>query len=234
MKRPGYRLEAPIKEWPEGDRPREKLAAKGARFLTDTELLAILIGTGAGEKNAVDLARDMISRFGDLAGVEGASLAELTGLPGVGPAKAITIKAALELGRRFVGDKANRKVTTLSNAKEVARFYLPSLTNLKQEVFMVTLLNAKNRVIRSVTVSEGGLDATLARPRDVFAPAVREGAKGVILVHNHPSGDPNPSRSDINLTAQLKEAGELMGINVHDHVIIGDGEWFSFAESGLL
>ncbi len=229
-----YRLDAPIKEWPEGDRPREKLAAKGARYLNDTELLAILIGTGAGEKNAVDLARDLITRFGDLAGVEGASVAELTLVNGVGPAKAITIKAALELGRRFVGAATDRKVKTFKTAEDVANYHLPSLTNLKQEVFMATLLNTKNRVIRNVTISEGGLDATLVRPRDVFAAAVREGASALVLIHNHPSGDPKPSRDDINLTAKIKEAGELMGIRVLDHVIIGEGEWFSFDEAGLL
>jgi DNA repair protein RadC len=229
-----YRLEAPLREWPEGDRPREKLRDKGPRYLTDTELLAILLGTGSGDKNVVDLARDLVKRFGDIDALEAAGVEELTRVPGIGPAKAISIKAALELGRRFVGSAKKGKVKAFRTAEDVADYYLPSMKNLRQEVFKVALLNVKNRVIRTVTISEGGLNSTLVQPRDVFAPAVREGAAGVILAHNHPSGDPAPSADDVNLTRRLADAGDLINIKVLDHIIIGDGDWFSFADAGLL
>lgn len=229
-----YELRDTIKSWPEGDRPREKLKFRGAAFLSDTELLAIIIGSGTGKRNALDLARDLVRRFDSLAGVEAATVEELCSLRGIGETKAVALKAALETGRRFAASSTPAAGETIGCADDVYRLCAGMMKNVKKEMFLTLLLNTRNRLIKLVKVSEGALTGTVVHPREVFNPAVRASAHGVALAHNHPSGDPEPSGDDIELTRRLVEAGRLMGIQVVDHLIIGDGAYYSFADHGLL
>lgn len=229
-----YKLRETIKKWPEEDRPREKLSSKGANYLPDSELLAIIIGSGSKEKNALDLARSLLGKFDSLAGIESASVGEICSLPGIGLGKATSIKAALELGRRFASSSASVKSYPIRTAEDVYTLYLASMKNLKKEIFSVMLLNSKNRLMKTVTISEGALTGTIVHPREVFNPAIRESAHGVIFTHNHPSGDPEPSAEDIALTRRLVEAGKLMGIRVIDHLIIGDNRYYSFSDNNML
>ncbi|MBI5814695.1 MAG: DNA repair protein RadC [Nitrospinae bacterium] len=227
-----YALREAIKQWPENDRPREKLLRNGASSLSDSELIAILIGSGVGEKNALDLARELLRTFEDLSGLEAASIGELKKVKGIGEVKAISIKAGLELGRRFSSSGRDTASTPVRASEDVAKLYQPQMKNLRKETFRVALLNAKNRIIKTVVVSEGGITAAVVEPREVFNPAIRESACGVILMHNHPSGDPDPSDDDINLTRRMAEAGRLMNIKVLDHLIFGDGRYYSFSDNG--
>ncbi|VAX15231.1 UPF0758 family protein [hydrothermal vent metagenome] len=218
-----------IKQWPEPDRPKEKLIANGPAFLSDSELLSIIIGSGAGNKNALDLARDLLNRFDDLSSLDVASVEEIKKVKGIGETKAVTVKAALELARRFaVSSNGTSKV--IRTSEDVVSVYIRQMKNMKKEVFKVVLLNVKNKVFKTVTVSEGGLTSSVVHPRDVFSPAIRESAHGVILLHNHPSGDPSPSEEDMMLTRRITEAGRLLHIKILDHIIIGDNRYYSFAD----
>lgn len=218
-----------IKQWPEPDRPKEKLIANGPAFLSDSELLSIIIGSGAGNKNALDLARDLLNRFDDLSSLDVASVEEIKKVKGIGETKAVTVKAALELARRFaVSSNGTSKV--IRTSEDVVSVYIRQMKNMKKEVFKVVLLNVKNKVLKTVTVSEGGLTSSVVHPRDVFSPAIRESAHGVILLHNHPSGDPSPSEEDMMLTRRITEAGRLLHIKILDHIIIGDNRYYSFAD----
>jgi len=227
-----YALKEAIKQWPENDRPREKLLRNGAASLSDSELIAILIGSGVGEKNALDLAREVLRKFEDLSGLEAASIGELRKVKGIGEVKAINIKAGLELGRRFASSGRDAVSNPVRTSEDVAKLYITQMKNLRKEMFRIALLNAKNRIIKTVTISEGGLSTAVVEPREVFNPAIRESAAGVILMHNHPSGDPEPSDDDINLTRRMTEAGKLMNIKVLDHLIFGDGRYYSFSDNG--
>lgn len=229
-----YELRETIKKWPEEDRPREKLSSKGANYLPDSELLAVIIGSGSKGKNALDLARTLLGKFENLAGIESASVAEICSISGFGLGKATSVKAALELGRRFASSSSSVKSYPIRTAEDVYTLYFASMKNLKKEVFSVMLLNAKNRLMKTVIISEGALTGTIVHPREAFIPAIRESAHGVIFTHNHPSGDPEPSADDIALTRRLVEAGELMGIHVIDHLIIGDNSYYSFADNNML
>lgn len=224
-----------IKDWPEEDRPREKLLDKGAGALTDAELLAIILRTGNAStaESALDHARQLLGKFDGLRGVDTASIKELKAIKGIGPAKIAQIKAALEIGRRL-GEKKWQAGSPLRSSEDVYRHFREHLEGEKREIFYVVLLTNKNRKIREVKISEGSLTASLVHPREVFNPVVRESAAGVIFVHNHPSGDPAPSPEDMELTRRLKEVGELMGVRVLDHVVIGHDRYFSFNDRGLL
>jgi DNA repair protein RadC len=234
-----------IKELPTLERPRERLARLTPRSLPERELLAILIETGqpgAGDKpprSALDLATDLIRRFAPPAGggalrrIMSASVAELCGVPGIGPAKATKILAALDLGRRAVEEERGDRDRVRCAADVYALMRL-SMRDLPHEEFHVLLLNTQNEVIRALQVTRGTLDASLVHPREVFRSAITESAASVILVHNHPSGDPTPSSEDRAVTRQLRSAGTVVGIEVLDHVIIGERRYVSFAESGLL
>ena len=224
-----------INQWPMEDRPREKLLERGAEHLTETELLAILLGTGsAGEhQNALDHARMLMVKFGGLSGIDDASVAELTDLKGLGAAKAARLKACLELGRRRE-DLQWEAGQLLSSPEEVYRHFRPRCVNAKRESFYVVLLTNRNRKIRDVKISEGSLTASVVHPREVFNPVIRESAAGVIFVHNHPSGDPSPSREDVDITHRLRQVGEVLGVRVHDHVVVGHDRFFSFNREGLL
>ena len=207
------------------DRPREKLLERGADHLTETELLAILLGTGsAGEnQNALDHARMLLMRFDGLGGIDDASIAELTSLKGLGRAKATRIKACLELGRRRE-DLRCEAGQLLSSPEEVFRHFRPRCINAKRESFYVVLLTNRNRKIRDVKISEGSLTASVVHPREVFNPVIRESA----------AGDPTPSREDVDITHRLRQVGEVLGVRVHDHVVVGHDRFFSFNREGLL
>jgi DNA repair protein RadC len=224
-----------IKDWPAADRPREKLLDKGAHALSETELLAIVLrnGNASTGETAIDHARLLLTRFGGLSGIDKASISELGSLKGIGPAKVAQIKASLEIARR-VGNHKWEVGQPLRSSEDVFRHFRDSLGNEKRELFFVVLLNNKNRKIREVKISEGSLTASLVHPREVYNPVIRESAAAVIFVHNHPSGDPAPSQEDIEITRRLKEVGDLMGVRVLDHVVIGLERYYSFSDKGML
>jgi DNA repair protein RadC len=222
-----------IKDWPEGERPREKLLSRGAEVLSDAELLALILRTGdAGSKTtAVDQARLLLQEFTDLFRLARATTTELCRIPGIGPAKAAELQAVFELARRL-SDQHLLPKAQFCSADAVFRRYRNRFLHHNKEVFMVLLLDAKNCLIRDMRISEGSLTASIVHPREVFSAVVRESAAGVIFLHNHPSGDPTPSREDINITRRLKDGGDLLGIRVLDHIIIGHDSFASLADSG--
>ena len=223
-----------IKEIPLNDRPREKMAANGAAVLTDAELIAILLRTGTAEKSAIDIASEMTADGGlykRLAGIT--RLNELTNIKGLGQAKAATVLAALEIGRRIASAKPIEKIH-LSCPQDVADFLMPRLRYAAKEQFVVILLNGKNKVIGTEVVSEGSLSSSIVHPREVFAPAILHHAAAIMVAHNHPSGDPKPSTEDQEVTRLLARSGMVLGIPMIDHVIIGDGNYYSFLENEAL
>jgi DNA repair protein RadC len=222
-----------ISEWPVEDRPRERLYHKGAEALADAELLAIQLGSGAQGQSAVEVARELLVRYGSLSGLAGRTVAELAAVYGVGRVKAIRLASAFELTRRLRSRNGGLRVT-LSSPDQVFARYGPLMEDLHKEVFRVALLDAQNGLLKDVVVSEGTLSASLVHPREVFKPALLEPAASVILLHNHPSGDPTPSREDLRLTRQLVECARLLELRVHDHVVIGRGRYISLAQRGAL
>jgi len=224
-----------IKNWPEEDRPREKLLSRGSRALSEAELLAIILrnGNASTGESAMDHARVLLSQFGGLKGIDEASLGELSAVKGIGPAKVAQIKASLEIGRR-IGTQKWETGQPLRSAEDVYRHFRDHLGGEKRELFYVVLLNNKNRKIREVKISEGSLTASLVHPSEVYNPVIRDSAAAVIFVHNHPSGDPAPSPEDIDITRRLKEVGDVMGIRVLDHVVIGHDRFFSFSDKGMI
>jgi DNA repair protein RadC len=224
---------ASIREWPRSERPRERLYYGGTAALADAELLAIQLGSGARGRTAVDVAREMLVQYGSLAGLSGRDVAELARIKGVGRAKAVRLAAAFELTRRLRARvPASRPI--LGSPAEVYAAFGPLMEDLRREVFRVALLDAQNGLLRDVVVSEGTLSASLVHPREVFKPAILESAASVVLLHNHPSGDPSPSPEDLRLTRQLVECAKLLDLRVHDHVIVGHGRFASLAERGVL
>jgi len=224
---------ARIKDWPKGERPREKLIRKGSDSLSDAELLAILLRNGTRDGTAVDVAKSILSANGSLERLASRSFAELRRHRGMGEVKAVSILAAFELGRRSAVRSTGGR-TLVRSPEDVARIFQPLFRDLKQEVFKVLLLDSANHLLRDVKVSEGILNSSLVHPREVFRQAIIEPAASVILLHNHPSGNPEPSSEDLQITRQLVEAGKIMGIPVHDHVIISPSSFTSFAERGLI
>lgn len=222
-----------ISRWPEKERPRERLLQQGAQHLTEAELLGILIGKGTTRKTAIDLARELLDRYKSLENLFSRSPSELMKIKGIGSAKAATLSAAFQLVRR-IQSKTSKDQPSFKRAKDVANLYLPLMKDLRKEVFRVLLLSRSNRLIKEVTISEGTLDASIVHPRDVFREALLESAAGVILLHNHPSGNPNPSEEDIRITKQLVEAGRVMGIKVYDHIILAGEDYRSLADDGLI
>jgi DNA repair protein RadC len=222
-----------IKDWPQEERPRERLLRYGAGELSDAQLLAIILRTGGQGKSAMDMAIELIDKFRGIRSMEQASVAEYCSVKGLGQAKAAQIKAALELGRRMLRDCGD-KGPVFSSGRDVYSYFHPKFGGLKKEVFHCALLDVKNRLIRDARISEGTLTSSLIHPRESFREAIRESAASVIFVHNHPSGDPSPSRDDILITARLESAGETVGIRVLDHIIIGDGQYASMREKGYL
>jgi DNA repair protein RadC len=218
---------------PTSERPRERLRWQGAAALADVELLALQLGSGTRGRNAVEVAREMLARYGSLAEVAAREPAELARQRGVGPAKAARLVAAFELTRRLRARIPGHRVI-LSTPGAVYTAFAPLMEDLKREVFRVALLDAQNGLLRDCIISEGTLSASLVHPREVFKPAIVESAASVILLHNHPSGDPTPSREDIRLTRQLVECARLLDVRLHDHVVIGQGRYVSLAERGIV
>ena len=221
-----------IKQLPPELRPRERLLEAGPSALSDGELLGLLFGIGSREKTAVELAGEIISEAGGLHGLYNVSVHELMRANGIGEAKACIILAAVELGRR-IGQVRNPGRPVISSPADVERLVRGRIANLDRENFVVVLLNTKNEVIETPTVSIGTLGASLVHPREVFKPAIRASAASVILAHNHPSGKVEPSREDREVTRRLGEAAGILGIEMLDHVIVGDG-YFSMKEHGML
>ena len=217
----------------EHDRPREKLTRRGANALGDNELVAIVLGEGRPRASALDLANSVLAAVGGVAGLARAASDDLTRIGGIGPARAAQILAAVELGRRTVMHAATPRAQ-MSSPRLVAEYLLPQFGNGRVEQFGVLLLDTKHRVLRCTVLSVGTLDASIVHPREVFREAVSGGAAAIVVFHNHPSGDPEPSTDDTRLTERLLAAGVLMGISVLDHVILGDARYFSYREKGSI
>ncbi len=222
-----------INQWPEGERPRERLHREGPEALSDAQLLAILLRVGRRDASAVQVGMDLLHHLGGLQGLANRGFEELCRVPGIGRAKAAQVKAAIELGKRALATPLSTG-THIASSADLFHHYYPRLRDLRHEVFKIILLDAKHTIIREATVSEGSLTLSIVHPREVFNLAVRESAAAVIFLHNHPSGDPQPSQEDHALTARLVTAGELLGIQVLDHLIMGDGRYVSFADRGWL
>lgn len=223
-----------IKDWPALERPRERFLSLGPAALRTAELLAILASSGSGGRSALQVAETLYEHFGrSLRRIGGAPGTRLMEVPGIGEARAVAIQAALELGRRFA-EEVLSDAERVATPRDVYRRFELRLRDLRQEEFHVLLLNTQNAVVRELMVTRGILDASVVHPREVFAPALIEAAAAVILVHNHPSGDPTPSPADRDITRQLVEAGRVLGIPVRDHVVIGNGRYVSFLDLGLI
>lgn len=223
-----------IKQWAKDDRPREKLLFNGAATLSDSELLAILIHNGSKEKSAVELAKDILKLSKDnLSELGKLSVKDLMKVKGIGEAKAISIAAALELGRRRQTSGTLQK-KIISTSKDIAEYCLVKLKDYRHEVFAVLFLNRANKINHFEIVSEGGITGTVADPRIILKKALEEDAVSIILCHNHPSGSLKPSRADEDLTHKIKEAAKYFDIRVLDHMIVSDAGYFSFADEGLL
>jgi DNA repair protein RadC len=221
-----------IKDLPAEERPRERLEKYGAQSLSNAELLAILLRTGTHGLSALDLATTILAQFQTLDELAAAGIGELSQIKGLGQSKAVQILAAFELGRRLQVSEVLQSGRVSSPGK-VAELVMPRLRFLKQEHFLAIHLNTKNRVLAIETISIGTLDSSLVHPREVFRAAIKNSCASLILVHNHPSGEPYPSNEDLNITRRLKESGELLGIPVLDHIIIGGNKYISLREEGL-
>jgi len=223
-----------IKLWAEDDRPREKLLMKGKNALSDAELIAILISSGNREETAVDLAKRILKNSNDsIAELSRLTIKDMMKFKGIGEAKAISIAAALELGRRRREEEATMK-KRITSSKDVFDIFHPILSDMSYEEFWILLLNKANKIIGKFSISEGGLIGTVADPVKIFRKAIEYNAIGMILCHNHPSGNIKPSETDMNLTMKMKEGGKLLDISVLDHIIIGEEKYLSFADEGLL
>ncbi len=239
MKCPGKRvgrihMESGIKAWAEADRPREKLLESGAGRLTDSELLAILIRSGSDRETAVDLAKGILRAYGnDLARLARVSVQELARFRGMGRVKAVTVLAALELSNRRRSSDARRK-KKITSSRDAAEIMISVMADLTHEEFYILLLNRANELIHRHHLSKGGVAGTVVDPKIVFKVALDHLASGIILFHNHPSGNLRPSAEDVKLTRRLGDAGSLLDIKVLDHIIIAGDHWYSFADEGKI
>ena len=223
-----------IKAWAEHDRPREKMLEKGQKALSDAELLAILIGSGSANESAVDLSKRILASVSNnLSELSRLEIPELTRFRGIGPAKAINIVAALELGRRRRQSESLQR-QTITSSSDAFELMQPIVGDLAYEEFWVITLNRSNKVKRTLCISEGGVEGTVADPKKIFKMALEDNASGVILCHNHPSGALRPSENDVKITRKCKEAGAFLELPVLDHLIVGHETYFSFADEGLL
>ena len=222
-----------IKELPEEERPREKLLKHGAEQLSNSELIALVIGSGSRQRTAVELSQDILTYFDGLKGLINSGVEEIKKLRGIGLAKASQLRAVIELGKRlYTAEKDIKKV--IKKPGDIAGMIMPELRFLEQEVFGLVLLDIKNQVIATPRISKGGLSSSIVHPREVFKEAIRRSSAAIILYHNHPSGQPEPSQEDIDITKRLIDAGEVTGINVLDHIIIGDNIYISMKEKGII
>ena len=214
-----------IKDLPDSSKPRERFLKYGKEALSDAELFAIILRTGTINENVVDMSNRLIKEY-SLEKLYDCSLKELQKIKGIGPSKAMQILAMSELGKRYNNSK--KPIKKISSAKDVFNYFHEKLKNEKQEHFYVLILNSQNHIIKEELISKGVLDSAIIHPREVFKPAIKHSASKIILAHNHPSGNPNPSNEDLEITKKLIEAGKLIDIKIIDHVIIGDGEWWSW------
>jgi len=220
-----------IKDLPYEERPRERLIKHGAQVLSNAELIAIIIGTGSKRESAISLAQRLIMEDRGLKFIVDSSVEKLASIKGIGIAKAVKLKAAVELGRRMMLSTGSDSFT-ITSPEDVINLMMDEMRYLTKEHFKVIMLNVKNKVIAIETISIGSLNTSIVHPREVFKAAIERSSSSIILVHNHPSGDPTPSREDIEVTKRLVEGGNILGIKVLDHVIIGDGRGISLKEKG--
>jgi len=222
-----------VHDLPLSERPRERLFKLGSEALSAQEVLALILGRGIKDESVMVTSQKLLSRFGNLKGVANASLEELTQTRGIGPAKAAQIKAALELSKRLEADVGEKPKPMLKSPEDVVAVVKSQLKGKKKEHFLVLCLDTRNRLINCRQVSIGSLDTSIVHPREVFKEAVSSSSASVIFVHNHPSGDPEPSKEDVELTKRLAKAGEIIGIDVLDHIIICDKNYLSLKAKDL-
>lgn len=221
-----------IKDLPPDERPRERLVKYGPEVLSNAELLAIILRVGTHEYSAIGLAEHMLGEFRGLKGIATAGVEDLSRIKGLGVAKSSQIKAMVELGKRLAATVEHSR-PSIRSPQDAADLIMPELRDAPQEHFKGLFLNTKNEVLKIRTITIGSLDASLISPRELFREAISMNSASVIVAHNHPSGDPTPSREDVQVTKRLFEAGEVVGIEVLDHLVIGDGRWVSLKERGL-
>jgi DNA repair protein RadC len=229
-----YKTSYTVHDMPASERPRERLQRHGAEALATAELLALLMGSGTKGDSVMVLAQRLLTQFGNLQNISSASISELCSVSGIGPAKAAQIKAAFEIGRRLDDPDYNCKGDPVQSPQEACTSMQEKLRGKQKEHFYILCLDTRNRVKTKIQVSQGNLDSSIVHPREVFKDAISSLASSVIFVHNHPSGDLEPSSEDINLTKRLVEAGELLGIPVLDHIIVGDGGFMSMKSRNLI
>ncbi len=222
-----------IKSWPESERPRERLFKHGEHNLTNAELLAILFQDGARGLSAVDLGRQIITRFKSLRNLSHSDLCELKRFKGMGDAKIARLRSAFEIGRRLICER-KKILGSVNSPKKVADLLMPRLRDIKKEVFKILLLDSKNNLMDILEAEEGTVDQAAPQIREIIVRAIQNFAVSIIAVHNHPSGDPEPSEEDIVFTENLKKAGEAVQLNVLDHIIIGNDRYFSFSDKRRL
>lgn len=227
----------PINKWPDSDRPREKLINYGSEALSSSELLSIILRTGiknnGKSRSALDLAKIILSGIGGLNELLEISVSELAEIKGIGWVKACQIVASVELGKRVLSEK-NGNLASFRCSDEVANYYTPLLKDLKKEQFRVVLFNIKNKIVREVIISQGSLTSSIVHPREVLKAAIKASAASMVFLHNHPSGDPEPSIDDIEITNRLCKSCAIVGINVLDHIIIAESGYFSFKQKNML
>jgi DNA repair protein RadC len=223
-----------VHDLPVTERPRERMIKFGVESLSITELLALILGRGIKGKSVLITAQELLQRFKSLKNLASASINELCSVPGIGEAKATQIKAALELGKRIEDDSVKITKTIVKSPEDIVRIVKKEFKGKKKEHFMVASLNTRNHLIATKIISIGSLDTSVVHPREVFLEAVSNSAASVIFIHNHPSGNPEPSEEDIKLTKQLVEAGKMLDIEVLDHIVTSDTEYFSMKAKNLI
>ena len=221
-----------IKEWSEDDRPREKLTKYGSSSLSNSELLAILIGSGSKGFSALDAAKELIKIAGNISDLSGLSIDKIKTIRGLGDARAVTLKAAFELAKRIKSEplKFDKKIVS---PEVVAKYYIPRFYGINHEEFLIILLNSTKKIIKDIVISKGILTQTIIHPREVFRAAIESAANSIILIHNHPSGNSEPSTNDIFITKELIKAGKILGIEIDDHIIIAGDEYVSLRGRGI-
>jgi len=222
-----------VKDWPDEERPRERLVKHGVDCLTDAELLGIILVKGYQGKTSVEIAKDLLSETKGLRKLDALSYPEMISIKGIGLAKFAQIKAALEIGKRLLRE-TNSPKKKIHNALDLVNYYGPCMRDLKKEKFKVIMLDVKNKIIKDIDISVGSLTESIVHPREVLKETIKESAASVIFLHNHPSGESNPSKNDLDITERLADACELVGVKVLDHIILGDDNYFSFAQEGML
>jgi len=223
-----------IKNWPEDDRPREKLLRNGEHTLSKSELLAILLRTGSKDQSALDLARKIMKKFKTFRNMSHTDIRDWTEFKGMGNAKIAQIKAALDIGRRFREDELKEEKTKIESSKDIVDILMPRMRDLKKEIFKAVMLDSQNKILDIVEITKGTVNQVTPVMREIFHKALELFAVKLICVHNHPSGDAAPSKKDDIFTYELIRAGRIIGINVIDHIIIGNNEYFSFLDKGKI